>query len=91
MKRYFSIFEAKARLSELIRIVKERHEVIITDRSRPVVRMVPFSPPARESLSQRMQTLERAGQLSPVVSGAARPKQQKGKRDLLEKFLEERD
>ena len=40
-----SITEAKTRLSALIQAVERGEEVVITNRNRPVARLVPIAPP----------------------------------------------
>lgn len=55
-----SISEAKARLSALLERVKSGEEVTITDRGRPVARIVPI--PARDvDWEERLDRLERQG------------------------------
>ncbi len=59
----FSIYEAKARLSELIRLVKSRRIVIITERGVPVARMVPYQRSKAETLASRIERLKNLGAL----------------------------
>ncbi len=85
----FSTYEAKARFSEVLRLVREGKTVYITYRGQTVAEMRPFTQP--EDLSDRLDRLEeegvlnrpeaREGRLGPVaeVPGA------------LERFLTERD
>ena len=40
-----NIHEAKTQLSALIQAVERGEEVMITNRNRPVARLVPFTPP----------------------------------------------
>ena len=58
------IREAKIQLSRLIRLVRKGGEIILTDRGRPVARIVPF---ARKDLplSERIESLEERGFLGP--------------------------
>ena len=92
MKHTFSIFEAKARLSEIIRIVQGHHEVIITDRSHPVVRVVPFEERGKGyGLKERVDDLTRLGQLSPLKNSATLPQQFRLPKGTLELFLKERE
>ena len=44
--RSVSIYEAKTRLSALIQAVERGEEVVITNRNRPVARLVPAAPSA---------------------------------------------
>ena len=58
--RRAGIREAKARLSELLRDVQAGREWIITERGKPVARLVPASAP-RGPLEDRLKRLEEAG------------------------------
>ena len=62
----YSIYQAKARLSEVIRMVKARRRVVITERGVPVAEVIPCLPDRPESLADRIDRLARAGAiLSP--------------------------
>jgi prevent-host-death family protein len=63
MKRTVSVVELKARLSEQLRLVKAGHELIVTERSVPVARLVPLDEKERQS-SRRLR-LTREGTLRP--------------------------
>lgn len=91
MKRIFSVFEAKARLSELIRIVRSENEVIITDRSKPVVRMVPIKEKGVRTLSDRMMGLERQGLIASPKPDKVELEQHPLPVGVLAKFLRDRD
>ena len=56
-----SITELKNSLSAYLRSVKAGEEVLITDRGRPIARIVPVSP--SDSIEERMDDLERRGLL----------------------------
>jgi prevent-host-death family protein len=58
--REAGIREAKARLSELLRDVQAGREWVITERGKPVARLVPASAP-RGPLENRLKRLEDAG------------------------------
>jgi len=58
--REAGIREAKARLSELLRDVQAGREWVITERGKPVARLVPVSAP-RGPLEDRLRRLEEAG------------------------------
>lgn len=63
--------EAKMHLSKLLRHVKNGNEVVLTDRGRPVGRIVPID--AKElSLEERIQRLEDQGVLGPPPKGQAK-------------------
>jgi prevent-host-death family protein len=58
--RQAGIREAKARLSQLLRDVQLGHEWVITERGKPVARLVPASA-SRGPLGERLKRLEVAG------------------------------
>lgn len=59
----YSIYEAKTHLSEIIRQVKRRRSVTITERGREVARVVPVN--VEETPAERLARLEAAGVLTP--------------------------
>jgi prevent-host-death family protein len=61
----YSIYEAKARLSEVIRMVKARRRVTITERGMPVAEIIPYTPDRPESLSERITKLAGTGAILP--------------------------
>lgn len=65
--RSASVSQLKARLSEFLGAVKKGHDVLITDRGRPVGRIVPFSS-RRKGVPNHLADLERAG-LARIGSG----------------------
>ena len=86
-----NIATLKASLSELLAGVKAGEEVIVTDRGRPVARIVPYDPGGAE-----LDDLVRAGQvrrsrhpLPPDFWTRPRPADPGGR--LLQTLLEERD
>lgn len=96
----YSIYETKARLSEVLRIVKTRREVVITERGKPIAKIVPFTEDETESLDQRIDRLIASGQIVParVAPGEDLPPVRKrqsgsGRKDpqALARFLKERD
>lgn len=85
MKRY-SIFEAKARLSELLRLVKQGVEVIVTERGAPIAKVLRFEP--EEGLVAKIASLKQQG----IIWGRKSshwPKSIKIK-GALQRFLQER-
>lgn len=86
----YSVYEAKARFSEVIRQVREGKTVTVSYRGEPVAEIRPTLTPERETLESRLDALERKGVL--VRSGtrwrhAASTEQRPG---ALERFLAER-
>jgi prevent-host-death family protein len=61
MSQTYSIYEAKARLSEIIRRVKSQRDVIITERGTPVARIIPYRQGEAESLERRIERLKSVG------------------------------
>jgi len=66
MKERYSIYEAKTRLSEIIRLVKRNRAVVITDRGHEVARVVAMEPVGR--LDRRLKALVQAGILTSTPS-----------------------
>ncbi len=62
----FSIYEAKAKLSEIIRVVKTRRRVVITDRGVPVAEVVPYQKNKGGSLENRIAQLTTLGAILPA-------------------------
>jgi prevent-host-death family protein len=59
--------EVKANLSRLIKEVKEGAEIILTERGKPVARLIPSGQDSL-SLEQRLAQLERSGWIEPLKS-----------------------
>jgi len=60
------IREAKANLSKLLRMVEKGKEVVLTDRGRPVGKLVPIDKKALP-LASRIKEMEEAGILEPLT------------------------
>ena len=85
-----SVYEAKARLSEVLRIVKSRRVVVITERGVPIAKIVPLEQ-ADESLGERLDRFAAEGLLhaakeSPRAPVPATPKSE----GALRRFLADR-
>ncbi len=86
----YSIYEAKANLSALLRQVKKGHEAVITERGQPVARVIPFA--RQENFEEKIKRLETQGVITPAKIkeplpeniGASRP-------GALQRFLDERE
>ena len=77
------VAELKARLSEYLRLVRKGHPVIVMDRETPIARIVPIEPKGI-GLSTRKPT-------SPLPFWKIpRPPPYRGKVDIVEVLLEER-
>lgn len=70
--RVIGIRSAKARLGELVRDVRAGREWLITDRGRPVARLVAVTL-GDLSLSERLRKLEEAGLLEPAPTNPRWP------------------
>ncbi len=78
MKTYFSIFEAKAKFSELVRLVLSQGQVVITQRGVPVIKLLPYRPEATD-INERLESL--------AAVGRARLAKKAWPRDLPEKAV----
>jgi prevent-host-death family protein len=96
----YSVYETKARLSEVLRIVKTRREVVITERGKPIAKIVPIDDEDTESIDKRIERLIASGQLVParIAPGEdlppvprRRPGATTKTSPVLARFLAERD
>jgi prevent-host-death family protein len=68
MRREHSVYEAKARLSALLREVRsEGHEVVITHHGEPIAKLVPLRASENESLERRIDDLVTRGLIIPAA------------------------
>jgi prevent-host-death family protein len=89
MRKRYSTYEAKARLSELLDRVRKGDVVTITHRGQPVAEVRPIDESAG-SLKDRLADLERSGILTPAVGkGALKPLARKP--GALKRFLKSRE
>ena len=81
--------EAKARLSKLIRDVQRGKEWLITDRKKPVARLVPAT--GRDlSLQERIRRLEDSGLIEPLRRRVRRlPAPLPIEKELAQRWLQE--
>lgn len=90
MKYTYSLYDAKAKLSALVRKVREGHHVTITLHGEPVAELRPVTK-AEGGLATRLKELEERGVIVPAVDPRA-PFKAIGKRPgALKRFLDERD
>ena len=66
------IRDAKIHLSKLLKIVQQGHEIILTDRGRPVGKLVPIESVALP-LAVRIKRLEEQGIVEPTLRKDERP------------------
>ncbi|MGH7673761.1 MAG: type II toxin-antitoxin system Phd/YefM family antitoxin [Gemmatimonadales bacterium] len=89
MATTYSLYDAKAKLSEILRRVREGDTVTITYRGEPVAEMRPIRRTAR-TLEERLHELEQRGVLlRGQRRGRLRPIARR--RGALQRFLRERD
>ena len=93
MPRKYSLYEAKAKLSSLIKQVREGESLVITVHGEPVAELRPYSAAGEpQSLEDRIAELRARGM---IVSGATPDRRGlrpvKRVRGALKRFLEERD
>jgi len=69
---HVGIREAKANLSKLLRMVEKGKEVVVTDRGRPVGKLVPIDKRALP-LASRIKEMEDAGILEPIPGKGSKP------------------
>ena len=69
-----NIYEAKTRLSALIQAVERGEEVVITNRNRPVARLVPVNPPReRPVFGSAKAAFDRSGLTEADIEKALAP------------------
>lgn len=88
MATRYSIYEAKARLSELLRLVKGGAEVTVTERGEPVAKVIPF--PRETTLENRFRGFVGLGLITPRPQKAFHARGRRVK-DGLKRFLDERE
>lgn len=95
MKDTYSLYEAKARFSALVRQVRDGGRVIVTVHGRPVAELRAYEAAAEPpSLDQRLADLEDRGILQPAERSPADPAVLRAggrKAGALRRFLEERE
>lgn len=88
----YSVQETKSRLSEVLRLVKTRREVIITENGKPIAKIVPIGVEDEESLDERLERLRAAGQLRPAAEPSPdRPRRRRPSAGAVQRFLDDRD
>jgi len=86
----YSVYEAKAKLSQILRKVMRNKRVVITHRGVPVAEVVPIEKEP-ESLEDRMKRLEREGILGKPRGPIENFKTYVPRPGALERFLRERE
>lgn len=86
----YSTYEAKARFSELLRLVREGQSVTVTYRGEPVAEVRPIRPPPK-TLVERLDDLERRGILVPFKGERRTLRPVTSRPGALDRFLAERE
>ncbi len=85
----YSIYDAKAKFSELIRKVRQGSTIVVTHRGRPVAEIRPIQS-ADVGLEERIEELERRGVLQPPIEPEASLEAVARRPGALQRFLDER-
>lgn len=90
MRNTYSLYEAKAKLSAIIRKVREGQPAIVTLNGKPVVEIRAI-PDKRAGIEARLKDLEERGVLSRAENPRAKLKPGAHVPGALKRFLDERD
>lgn len=91
MDETYSLYEAKARLSAIVRAVREGGRAIITVHGEPAVEIRPIEPPPRD-LASRLQWLTERGALRAAPNPSAPALKPIAKRPgSVRRFLDDRE
>ena len=85
----YSIYEAKAKFSELIRRVRQGGTVIVSHHGKPVAEIRPIEPPD-VGIRERIERLEKRGVLQPPSDPEAPLEGVASRPGALQRFLDER-
>jgi prevent-host-death family protein len=85
----YSIYEAKAKFSEVIRLVRQGRTVTVTHRGEPVAEIRPLT--EKETLDQRLRRLEAAGAIHRAVDPKAPLEPIARRPGALQRFLKDRN
>jgi prevent-host-death family protein len=90
MRDTYSLYEAKARLSAIIRRVREGHRVLVTLHGTPVAEIRPVEQ-AAGGLADRLERLAERGIVIRAERPATRIRPVRRKPGALRRFLDDRD
>jgi len=90
MNYTYSLYDAKAKLSALVRKVREGHHVTITVHGEPVAELRPIAK-GEGGLAARVSELEDRGVIVPAANARAPFKAIAKRPGALKRFLDERD
>jgi len=90
MRDTYSLYEAKAKLSAIVRRVREGHRVTVTLRGEPVAEIRPIAK-AETGFEARFKDLEARGIISPATGSIETLRPVARRPGALQRFLDERD
>lgn len=90
MRDTYSLYEAKAKLSAIVRRVREGHSVTVTLRGEPVAEIRPIAK-AGTGFEARFKDLEDRGIVTPATGGIETLRRVARRPGALKRFLDERD
>ena len=90
MNETYSTYEAKAKLSEILRKVESGRTITISRRGEPIAEIRPVQPPAL-SLADRIRELSEEGVLTTPSGGRGALRPLARRRGALRRFLSDRD
>ena len=89
----YSLYDAKAKLSALVRQVREGRSFVITVHGEPVAELRPYEPKAA-TLAERIEELTARGFITPARTGPDDPRAfpiRESRPGALQRFLDERN
>ena len=89
MNTIFSTYDAKARFSEVLRMVRDGNTITVSYRGEPVAEIRPIVP--QEGIGARFAQLEKRGVLRRPLAGRGEPGHSAHRPGGLRRFLESRD
>ena len=91
MLRTYSLYDAKARFSQVIREVRDGDTVTVSYRGEPVAEIRPVPKVGTSSLEQRIEELKRRGEIIEPENPNFKWKAVAHRPGALKRFLSERD
>ena len=85
----FSVFEAKNKLSQLIRLVSSSGPIIITNRGEPVAQIIPFQ--KEETIEGRFNRFEQSGRIQNKLAREGKLWKANKKPGAVARFLADRN
>jgi len=92
MEKTYSIYEAKAHLSEVIRLVKRNYQITITERGKPVAVVVMYQQKSQQfDILENIKALKEAGHIKPAKKNSLGAFKGQARAGGLLRFLESRE